>query len=70
MFHSSFNRQARGTAILIHKKIHAASSVISDLQDCCVIVSGQHTPVLLVNLYAPTGIMLNLNIDLSVNYLI
>ena len=56
IFHSGFNSKARGTAIILHKKIQFTSSgVISDSQGRYVIVSGQlyHTPVLLVNLYAP-----------------
>ena len=56
IFHSSFNSKARGTAILIHKRIQFASSgAISDPQGRYVIVPGRilQTPVILVNLYAP-----------------
>ena len=56
IFHSSFNTRARGTAIIIHKRIQfIPSNCISDPQGRYVIVSGQlfHVPVLLVNLYAP-----------------
>lgn len=56
IFHSSFNTKARGTAIIIHKKIQFTSSgFISDPQGRFVLVSGKlfHTQVILVNIYAP-----------------
>lgn len=56
VFHSNFNVKARGTAIIIHKKIQfTASNTISDPQGRFIMVSGFlfHTPVLLVNVYAP-----------------
>lgn len=56
VFHSSFSSRARGTAILIHKKIlFTASDIISDPQGRFIIVSGRlfHSPVVLVCIYAP-----------------
>lgn len=55
-FHSQFNSKARGTAILIHKKVQFhTSKFVSDPQGCFVIVTGQlfHSPVALVCVYAP-----------------
>lgn len=55
-YHSNFSCRARGTAILIHKKIlFTASEIISDPQGRYIIVAGHlfHTPVALVNVYAP-----------------
>lgn len=55
-FHSNFSSKARGTAILIHKKIQFyPTNVIADHQGRFVIVSGSliNVPVVLVNLYAP-----------------
>lgn len=56
IFHSKFNAKARGTAIIIHKKIQLfASKVIADPQGRFIMVSGKlfHTQVLLVNVYGP-----------------
>lgn len=56
VYHSSFNSKSRGTAILIHKRVmFLAKQVISDPEGRFVIVSGVlfHTPVVLVNVYAP-----------------
>uniref|UniRef100_A0AAR2LD98 Endonuclease/exonuclease/phosphatase domain-containing protein n=1 Tax=Pygocentrus nattereri TaxID=42514 RepID=A0AAR2LD98_PYGNA len=55
-FHSNFNNKARGTAILIHKKVlFTPSQTISDPQGRYVIVSGSlfSTPVILASVYAP-----------------
>lgn len=55
-FHSNFNTRARGTAILIHKKVvFTPSQTISDPQGRFVIVSGSlfNTPVVLASIYAP-----------------
>ncbi len=56
VFHSNFNTRARGAAIFISKKIQfVATNVISDPCGRYVMVVGSlfHTPVLLVNVYAP-----------------
>ena len=56
MFHSTYNTKARGTAILIHKKLQfTASKVIPDFNGQFIIVSGHlfHVPVVLVSVYAP-----------------
>ncbi len=56
IFHSKFNAKARGTAIIIHKKIQfSPSNVIADPQGRYIMVSGKllHTQVLLVNVYGP-----------------
>lgn len=55
-FHSSFQKKARGTAILIHKRIpFTASSVLADPSGRYVIVIGTlfHLNVILSNIYAP-----------------
>lgn len=56
IFHSNFNTEARGTAILIYKNIHfSADETVSDPHGCFIIVYGSlfHTTVELVNIYAP-----------------
>uniref|UniRef100_A0A3B4A6U0 exodeoxyribonuclease III n=1 Tax=Periophthalmus magnuspinnatus TaxID=409849 RepID=A0A3B4A6U0_9GOBI len=56
VFHSSFNSKARGVAILIGKSIpFILTKTISDRDGRYLIVSGTifHTPVLLINVYAP-----------------
>ena len=55
-FHSNFNSKARGTAILIHKKVKfCPTNVIADQNGRYVIVTGllNEMAVVLVNLYAP-----------------
>ncbi len=54
IYHSKCNAKARGTAILIHKKIQfSASNVIADPRGRYIMVSGRlfQTQVLLVNIY-------------------
>ncbi len=56
VYHSSFNHRARGSAIIIHKRVQfTASGTISDPQGRYIIVSGHlfSTPVVLVSVYAP-----------------
>jgi exonuclease III len=56
IFHSNFSSKSRGVAILFHKKVQfTAADVISDPNGRYIIVSGSlfHTPVILVNVYAP-----------------
>lgn len=55
VFHS-FNSKSRGVAILLDKKIQfSASNIIPNPQGRYIIVVGTllHTPVLLINFYAP-----------------
>uniref|UniRef100_A0A669BRS1 Reverse transcriptase domain-containing protein n=1 Tax=Oreochromis niloticus TaxID=8128 RepID=A0A669BRS1_ORENI len=55
-FHSTFNSKARGVAILISKKVDfMVSKTIEDKNGRFLIIAGKlfHTPVLLVNIYAP-----------------
>lgn len=54
--HSAFNTKARGVAILISKRVHfTVSKTIKDKNGRFLIIAGSlfHTPVLLVNIYAP-----------------
>lgn len=56
IFHSSFNTRARGVAILINRRIQfTPTTILSDPNGRYIIVAGLlfHTPVLLVNVYAP-----------------
>lgn len=56
VFHSDFNNKARGVAILISKRINfSTTDVISDKNGRYLIITGVlcHTPVVLVNVYAP-----------------
>lgn len=56
IFHSSFNTKARGTAILISKKLQfIPENIIPDHNGHFIIVSGRlfHLPVTLVCVYAP-----------------
>ena len=56
VFHSNFNSKARGTAIIIHKRVQfSAEQTISDPGGRYIIVKGvlYQTPVILVNVYAP-----------------
>lgn len=58
VFHSGFDSKARGVAILIGKKINfSTSNVISDKNGRYLIIIGTlwHTPVILVNVYAPNS---------------
>lgn len=55
IFHSNFNSKSRGVSIL-HKKVQfTAADIISDPNGRYIIISGSlfHTPVILVNVYAP-----------------
>ena len=55
-FHSNFSSKARGTAILIHKKIQfSPTNVVVDHQGRFVVVSDSlhNVPAVLVSLYAP-----------------
>lgn len=55
-FHSAFNSKDRGVAILISKKLDfTVSKTIEDKNGRFLIIAGKlfHTPVLLVNIYAP-----------------
>ncbi len=59
MFHSNFNSRARGTAIVIHKRVNfSPSQIIADPDGRYVIVVGNlvHTSVVLVNIYAPNWV--------------
>lgn len=56
VFHSSFQRKARGVAILVHKSVpFTCTNMIADPNGRYVIISGKlfTTNVLLVNIYAP-----------------
>ena len=55
-FHSNFDSRARGVAILIHKNVQfSQTKVIVDTNGRYLIIVGSinHTPVILVNVYAP-----------------
>lgn len=56
VFHSNFNSRARGTAIVMHKRVHfSPSQIIADYEGRYVIVVGIlfHMSVVIVNIYAP-----------------
>lgn len=56
VFHSSFNSRARGTAILVHKRLQfPAEKIVSDPNGRYIIVVGTlfQTPVVLTRVYAP-----------------
>lgn len=58
VFHSGFDSKARGVAIVSGKTVHfSISTVISDKHGRYLIITGKlwHTPVILVNVYAPNS---------------